>query len=277
MWWDEGQSPAAVRPVARGLLRAARRRVGALAALLVPLRPTESAAPPLPALPREGGGFASRLGWRDRQEHNGNPAPSRERVGRGGRESDARVGSASPQQTPVARSATRTRAAVLLAPLLVVAVALGGCVVRPLYADAPGSGTSVAVELSKIAVQPARNRVEQVLRNELIFAFTGGGEAPDAQYSLRIFLTRTEASVAVERLSEVPASYIVSLSASFVLADSTTGRTLLTGNSAADASYDFSSQRFANVRALEDAESRAAKTIAADLRIRLAAYFATHP
>lgn len=173
-------------------------------------------------------------------------------------------------------SSARRTAAALLAPLLVVSLALGGCVVRPLYADAPGSGTPVAAELSKIAIQPARNRVEQVLRNELIFAFTGGEEAPDPQYSLRIFLTRTEAAVAVERLSEVPASYIVSLSASFVLSDSTTGRTLLTGNSAADASYDFSSQRFANVRALEDAEARAAKTIAADLRVRLAAYFATH-
>jgi LPS-assembly lipoprotein len=178
---------------------------------------------------------------------------------------------AAPSRAALARRPT----ARLLAPLLLVAVALGGCVVRPLYADAPGSGTPVATELSRIAVEPARNRVEQVLRNELIFAFTGGGEAPDPQYALRIILTRTEASVAVERLSEVPASYIVSLSASFVLSDSTTGRTLLTGNSAADASYDFSSQRFANVRALEDAETRAAKTIAADMRVRLAAYFAT--
>ena len=95
-------------------------------------------------------------------------------------------------------------------------------------------------------------------------------------FTLMLRFGRDGRGIAVERLSEVPASYIVSLSASFVLSDATTGRTLLTGNSAADASYDFSSQRFANVRALEDAESRAAKTIASDLRIRLAAYFATH-
>ncbi len=215
--------------------------------------------------------------WQSPQPNlDANPPPSRGRAGRGGRESHTAGPTPTPQPaTPTPQRSLR-HAAALLAPLLVVALALGGCVVRPLYADAPGSGTPVATELAKIAIQPARNRVEQVLRNELIFAFTGGEEAPDAQYSLRVFLTRTEASVAVERLSEVPASYIVSLSASFVLADSTTGRTLLTGNSAADASYDFSSQRFANVRALEDAESRAAKTIAADLRIRLAAYFATH-
>jgi len=182
-----------------------------------------------------------------------------------------------PDRTTGGAAASPRRRAVLLAPLLVAAVALGGCVVRPLYADAPGSGTPVAARLAQIAVEPARNRPEQVLRNELIFSFTGGETAPDPQYALRVFLTRTEAAVAVERLSEVPASYLVSLSASFVLSDSTTGRTLLTGNSAADASYDFSSQRFANVRALEDAESRAAKTIAADIRVRLASYFATHP
>ncbi len=248
MWWGEG-------PVRRddGVRRSSA---------------ASPAAPPLPALPRKGGGLRLQF-WRLISSNlDGNPPPSLGRAGRGGRESGAGLRPATPQRSP--------RHAALVAPLLVAALALGGCVVRPLYADAPGSGTPVAAELSKIAVEPARNRVEQVLRNELIFAFTGGDEAPDAQYALRILLTRTEAAVAVERLSEVPASYIVSLSASFVLSDSTTGRTLLTGNSAADASYDFSSQRFANVRALEDAESRAAKTIAADIRVRLASYFATH-
>ncbi len=275
MWWDEGRPASAVGSIARGLLTAARRRVNALAALLPP-RDAASAAPPLPTLPREGGGFPPCLWQSPRSNLDANPPPLRGRAGRGVRESRISGLTRTPQPVSPALQHARRTAATLLAPLLVVSLALGGCVVRPLYADAPGSGTPVAAELSKIAIQPARNRVEQVLRNELIFAFTGGEEAPDPQYSLRIFLTRTEAAVAVERLSEVPASYIVSLSASFVLSDSTTGRTLLTGNSAADASYDFSSQRFANVRALEDAESRAAKTIAADLRVRLAAYFATH-
>jgi LPS-assembly lipoprotein len=165
----------------------------------------------------------------------------------------------------------------LLAPVLAASLALGGCVVRPLYADMPGTGTPVSVELSKIAVEPARDRVSQVLRNELIFGFTGGGEPGPPEYALRFFLTQTDAAVAVEVLSEVPAAYLVSLSASFVLSDARTGRTLLTGNSTADASYDFSSQRFANVRAQQDAQRRAAKTIAQDIRTRLAAYFAMHP
>ena len=174
-------------------------------------------------------------------------------------------------------SAEGRRRATLAVPALAAALALAGCVARPLYADMPGSGTQVSTELSRIAVEPARDRLNQLLRNELIYAFTGGGEPGSQDYALRIFVTQTDAAVSVEVLSEVPASYLVSLSASFVLSDARTGRTLITGNSSADASYDFSSQRFANVRAQEDAERRAAKTIAQDIRTRLAAYFATHP
>lgn len=162
-----------------------------------------------------------------------------------------------------------------LPALLLAAALLGGCVVRPLNADMPGTNTPVSKELAKIAIEPARDRLAQVLRNELIFFFTGGGEEGPPEYALRFFVTQTDAAVAVEVLSEVPAAYLVSLSASFVLSDARTGRTLMTGNSTADASYDFSSQRYANVRAQEDAESRAAKTIANDIRTRLAAYFAT--
>jgi LPS-assembly lipoprotein len=217
-----------------------------------------TAAPPHPALPHEGEGFALILRRVSRAKHDGNPPPSWGRAGRGG-----------------AAGAMLSR--LLLAPVLAASLALGGCVVRPLYADMPGTGTPVSVELSKIAIEPARDRVSQVLRNELIFGFTGGGEPGPPEYALRFFLTQTDAAVAVEVLSEVPAAYLVSLSASFVLSDARTGRTLLTGNSTADASYDFSSQRFANVRAQQDAQRRAAKTIAQDIRTRLAAYFALHP
>lgn len=188
----------------------------------------------------------------------------------------SRVAGAVPT-TPSQGARSDRRPLRLAAPLLVAALALAGCVARPLYADMPGSGTAVSQELSKIAVEPARDRLNQILRNELIFGFTGGGEPGAPEYALRMFLTQTDTAVSVEVLSEVPASYIVSLSASFVLSDARTGRTLVTGNSSADASYDFSSQRFANVRAQEDAERRAAKTIARDIRTRLAAYFATHP
>lgn len=161
------------------------------------------------------------------------------------------------------------------AAALAAMLALAGCVARPLYADLPGTGAPVTAELKRIAIQPAADRIEQEFRNELVYGLTGGGEEGPPDYSLRFFLTTTDSAVAIQELSEVPAAYFVELSVSFVLTDSQTGRTLLTGTSVADASYNFSSQRFANVRAREDAERRAAKTIAGDIRTRLAAFFAT--
>jgi len=161
----------------------------------------------------------------------------------------------------------------LLGSLLIAGLTLGGCNVRPMYGTLPGGGTAMD-ELRAIDIEAADDRVEQVVRNELIFAFTGGGEAAAPRYRLRLFLTKLEADLGVEKFSDVPAAYLMRLSANFVLLDAASGKTLLTGKSFANASYDFSTQRFANVRAERDAEDRAARVIADDIRTRIASYFA---
>lgn len=162
-----------------------------------------------------------------------------------------------------------------LRALLVVAALtlLAGCNIRPLYGTV-GASAPAQEELAAIDIEPAKTRVEQVLRNELIFMFQRGGEAAPTRYRLKMILNQSESAVAVEELADVPAAYLLQITASFVLTDAATGQTLLTGSTFANASYDFSSQRFANLRAAEDAEDRAAKTIADDIRTRIAAYFA---
>ena len=152
-------------------------------------------------------------------------------------------------------------------------VLLSACQVQPLYGTLSSGGTA-RDETRAIQIEPASNRVEQVLRNELIFYFTGGGYAADPRYTMRIVMSEQESAVGVEKLADVPAAYFIQLRASFVISEIATGKTVLTGTSFANASYDFSSQRFANVRAKRDAENRAAKVIAEDLRIRIAAHFA---
>jgi len=51
-------------------------------------------------------------------------------------------------------------------------------------------------------------------------------------------------------------------------------KTVLTGTSFANAAYDFSNQRFANIRAQRDAQNRAGTVIADDIHTKLAAFFA---
>lgn len=157
---------------------------------------------------------------------------------------------------------------------LTASLLLSGCQVRPLYGTTVGGGAAHE-ELAAIDIKPAEDRIEQVLRNDLIFLFQRGGEAAPVRYRLRIILNQSKSAVAVEKLADVPAAYLVAMTATFQLTDAETDETLLTGSSFANASYDFSNQRFANLRAARDAEDRAAKVIAGDIQTRIAAFFAT--
>ncbi|MDX5595131.1 LPS assembly lipoprotein LptE [Pseudovibrio sp. SPO723] len=179
----------------------------------------------------------------------------------------------------------------LLGGVAVVASALllAGCQVRPLYgvkavtltADGQEVETSVQQQLASIDVEVADiggeslSRVNQFLRNELLFNLRRGGDGLPTQYRIKILVNKIESEVGVEELADVPSAYNLTLNASFILSDAANEKTLYTGRSFASASYDFSSQRFANLRAERDAEDRAAKVVAADIQARLAGYFAS--
>ncbi len=178
------------------------------------------------------------------------------------------------------RSAPRRRISILL--LCAAALTLGGCQVRPLYGTwnsaagvSPVQDELAAVDIKGIDTTETKglDRVGQVLRNEMVFGFRRGGEEAPPRYRLQVILDRKIAEVGVERLADVPASYTVTLNSSFVLSDYATNKTLMMGRSFATASYDFSSQRFANLRAERDAEDRAAKVIAGDIQTRVAGFF----
>jgi LPS-assembly lipoprotein len=191
------------------------------------------------------------------------------------------MSSSDPLRLRPGRSRVPAAAPVLL---LAAALALGGCQVRPLYGtiSSPAGSPALSEELSAIDIDTVQtasdedlDRIGQVLRNELVFGFTRGREAAASRYRLKILIDRPVNEVGVERLADVPSSYTVTVNASYVLSDIATGQTLTTGKAFASASFDFSSQRFANVRAQRDAEDRAAKIVAADLQARLASFLAT--
>ena len=158
----------------------------------------------------------------------------------------------------------------------VVALSAAGCQVRPLYLDAATSGPrSPQPDLMAITIDHPRDRTEQVLTNELKFLFRGdGSKVADARYRLRILTDYSDDNLAVELEEDLPAAVLITLNGTFILSELGSERTLLTGASTATASYDFSSQRFANVRAEKDALERAARTMAENIAARIAAYFA---
>ncbi len=165
--------------------------------------------------------------------------------------------------------------------LAALAATLAGCQVRPLYADRAGAGPEVTKELAAVAIkfdEPRDNddrRRLQALRNDLIFAFTGGGGAPEPRYELRLFLSTRSAELGIEQYQDVPAARMIAITATFTLTDLTTRSVVMSGTSFANASYDFSSQRFANIRAERDAENRAVDTLARNIQARVATALAT--
>jgi LPS-assembly lipoprotein len=138
----------------------------------------------------------------------------------------------------------------------------GGCF-QPLYGElsltpnAPAIGPALAgVDVNQIPAPSGSSeaRVAVETRNQLLFDLTGGAAPPPPTHRLAVRMTSNRLSVIV---------------------DIKTGKPVITGNTFARVSYDIPglAQRFARARGLRDAENRAAKLIADNIKARLASYF----
>lgn len=167
----------------------------------------------------------------------------------------------------------------LLAGSLTAAAALGGCAdgsgFRPLYGNSSLGGANVTQKLAEVEYAPIPGRVGQRLRNELIFQSTGGGgEVTNARYRMEISVTENIISTLVTSDGNSQ-SAAYNLTAKFSLIRVADKTVVLKGVSTGRASFERFKSVFSNVRASEDAENRAARTVGEELKSRLAAYLAT--
>jgi LPS-assembly lipoprotein len=176
------------------------------------------------------------------------------------------------------------RFAVSLAAIVCLGALTGGCF-QPLYGDhtltgGPGVGPALAaVDVAQIS-EPAGSdeaRVAVELRNQLLFDIRGGAEPPPPTHRLTIRMTSTKNSLIVDINSGLANEEDYGLNVYFTLTDIKTGKPVMTGQSFARVSNDIpgflTTQRFAHTSAIRDAENRAAKEIADNVRARLASYF----
>lgn len=168
----------------------------------------------------------------------------------------------------------------MLAGILAFGTLAGGCQIRPMYSSVGSdfSGNSAVVDdLAAIDIDSIGTDITgRTLYNELTFNFERGTTAPEKKYRLKVLQDTSTSAVAVEQFSDVPSAYTLTMNASFLLTEIGSDKTLMTGRSFQSASFDFSNQRFANLRASRDAEERVAKAVAEDITARIAGYFATH-
>jgi LPS-assembly lipoprotein len=169
-----------------------------------------------------------------------------------------------------------------VAAALALAVLVSACFM-PLYGERSMTNQPMLKEqLSAVDVlqieapkgtDEARLAVE--VRNALLFDFTGGeGQAPPT-HKLKIAISSTRTSVIVDINTSRPDIENYGLTATYTMTEIATGRIVVTGQTFSRVSYDIpgQQQRFARLRGLRDAESRAAKVIADNIRNRLASYF----
>ncbi|WP_299477602.1 hypothetical protein [uncultured Roseibium sp.] len=172
-----------------------------------------------------------------------------------------------------------------LCSAFVMAVFLSGCQVRPLYGtsttgdfgaqSSPVAAELAAIDIDDISARFANADSARVLYNELTFRLERGAGSEEKKYRLEILVDLNNAAVAIEQFADVPSAFTITMNSTFVMSDIETDETLTTGKTFRSASYDFSSQRFANQRALRDAQERVAKAVADDIATRLAGYFAS--
>ena len=153
---------------------------------------------------------------------------------------------------------------------LAAIAALAACTVQPVYGPGPSGVSSASAILSHITIDPATDRVGQVVRDKLIFAVTGGGRGGDPLYQMHLTTSVSEAGLGLNHVDSAP-TYAVTVTVTYEVSKIGSTEILVRSTSHGTASYDRVNQAFANVRAQLDAQDRAAAVAADDIRIRLAA------
>jgi LPS-assembly lipoprotein len=165
---------------------------------------------------------------------------------------------------------------------LALAGLTAGCF-QPLYGDSsvvPTAGLNdrlASVRVRQI-VTPNGTPLARIgvgVRNELIYNLTGGGDPATPSHTLVVNLSSTNLQVIVDINTNRPEIQNFGVDATYTLIDNATGKTVMTGQTFSRVSYDIpgQQQRFAGARGLRDAENRASKVIADNIRSRLASYF----
>jgi len=167
--------------------------------------------------------------------------------------------------------------------LLVIATAvpLAACF-QPLYSQKPlngGGNMPAALASIDVAQIPAprgssEERIAVELRNALLFDLQGGAGGLSPIYRLNIRMTTSESALIVDIQTGRTVAEVSGIDTSYTLTELATKRVVVNGQAFARVSSDVPGlqQRFANLRALRDAQTRAAGVVASQIQSRLASY-----
>lgn len=156
------------------------------------------------------------------------------------------------------------------AALILFALALSGCTLRPLYAG--GGRGAVAQTLGTVTVAPIAGRAGWLVRTALEDRL-GQSEGESPRYRLEIELDDDITGFGIRRDSSVSRERRT-LRARYRLVDAAVGTVLLDATAGSDAGIDVVGSEYATVAAEQTALERLAKEVADQIVSRVAVYAA---
>jgi len=153
------------------------------------------------------------------------------------------------------------------AMLALALVLLGGCF-RPMYGGPDGQ--ALRQELAAIEVHPIPERIGHYLANDLMFELNGTGSSVPAKYDLHVQVRQQVQSPLIDTVTGQATSATIAVDAIYRLVPKGQETPLVQGTAFTTVAYDRTGQRFAGIRAARDAEIRAAKDLAQQIKLRLA-------
>ncbi|MCW9036182.1 MAG: LPS assembly lipoprotein LptE [Rhodospirillales bacterium] len=149
------------------------------------------------------------------------------------------------------------------------------CGFRPLYGKHSYS-PKAQQKLEKVFVKTIVDRKGQLLRNELQTILAPKGLIGSPLYSLSVTVTESETRQ-LQRTDETATRAELRLSANFSLTDLKKNQTIISGQSIGIASYDLVDAEYSQIVAAKNAQKRAARDVALDIKSRLSTFFLNPP
>lgn len=177
------------------------------------------------------------------------------------------------------RQAVRSRAA-KVALVSLMAVNLSACF-RPLYGPTasgePMAALLASVQVDDVSTAAGQERLGHYLRSELIFDLDGSGQPSPKRYRLKMQGSESvKTPIVSSQTGRAEAGTLVG-TIRFSLESLDGSKIITEGVAVATTTYDRSIQRFASLRAARDAEIRLAKTLADQIKTRIASVLVTKP
>lgn len=158
--------------------------------------------------------------------------------------------------------------------LALVLLILPACGFEPLYGRSGEDRRSTVDDLATVRVVPLKDRAGQQLHNLLLTRLNPKGQPTAPAYLLNIDLTRTTREVGIRKDETATRANLV-LTASYALKPVDRDTVVLRGELRSFNSYNILESQFPSYVSENDALKRGLRELSDDLRIRLAAFFAT--